>query len=67
MGIKILTEYSDRVRYTLSSKTFGTIKIYDQIGWYDDEKEFIRNKERHGVFTNLSNWLQFTTLKNSPF
>jgi len=60
MGINILTEYSDRVRYTLSSKTFGTIKIQDQIGWDDDEKEFVRNKENHGVFTNLSNSLKFT-------
>lgn len=60
MGINILTEYSDRVRYTLSSKTFGTIKIQDQTGWDDDEKEFVRNKENHGVFTNLSNSLQFT-------
>lgn len=60
MGINILTEYSDRVRYTLSSKTFGTKKIQDQIGWDDDEKEFVRNKENHGVFTNLSNSLQFT-------
>jgi len=60
MSINILTEYSERVRYFLSSRTFGTIQIQDPIGWDEDEKEFSRNKENHGVFTSLSNSLSFT-------
>lgn len=60
MSTNILTEYSDRVRYFLSSRTFGTIQIQDPIGWDEDEKEFTRNKDEHGVFTTLSNSLRFT-------
>lgn len=60
MATNILTEYSDRVRYFLHSKSFGSIKINDPIGWDEDEKEFTRNKESHGVFTTLSNSLKFT-------
>ncbi len=56
----ILTEYSDRVRYTLHNNTYGTIYIADPIGWDEDEKEFSRNKNYHGVFTTLSNSLKFT-------
>lgn len=59
MSTNILTEYSDRVRYFLSSRTFGTIQIQDPIGWDEDEMEFSRNKENHGVFTSLSNSLSF--------
>src|SRR5690606_23480994 len=60
MSTNILTEYSNRVRYFLSSRTFGTIQIQDPIGWDEDEKEFTRNKDEHGVFTTLSNSLRFT-------
>src|SRR5690606_29045179 len=60
MSTNILTEYSDRVRYFLSCRTFGTIQIQDPIGWDEDEKEFTRNKDEHGVFTTLSNSLRFT-------
>ena len=56
----ILTEYSDRVRYTLHNNTYGTIYITDPIGWDEDEKEFSRNKTYHGIFTTLSNSLKFT-------
>lgn len=56
----ILTEYSDRVRYTLHNNTYGTISITDPIGWDEDEKEFSRNKTYHGIFTTLSNSLKFT-------
>ncbi|WP_177764025.1 hypothetical protein [Flavobacterium sp. I3-2] len=56
----ILTEYSDRVRYTLHNNTYGTIQITDPIGWDEDEKEFSRNKTYHGIFTTLSNSLKFT-------
>jgi len=60
MGTNIRTEYSDRVRYFLSSRTFGTIKIDEPIGWDEDEKEFTRNHDNHGIFTSLSNSLSFT-------
>lgn len=60
MAINIRPEYSDRVRYFLSSRTFGTLKIDEPIGWDEDEKEFARNKDDHGVFTSLSNSLKFT-------
>lgn len=60
MAINIRPEYSDRVRYFLSSRTFGTLKIDEPIGWDEDEKEFARNKDNHGVFTSLSNSLKFT-------
>jgi len=60
MGTNIRTEYSDRVRYFLSSRTFGTIKIDEPIGWDEDEKEFTRNHDNHGIFTSLSNSLTFT-------
>ncbi|WCM42409.1 hypothetical protein MG290_01695 [Flavobacterium sp. CBA20B-1] len=62
MATNIFTEYSDRVRYFLSSKSFGTIQIPEPIGWDEDEKEFGRNKEEHGIFTTLSNALRFTKL-----
>lgn len=60
MAINIRPEYSDRVRYFLSSRTFGTLKIDEPIGWDEDEKEFTRNKDDHGIFRNLSNSLKFT-------
>src|SRR5690554_261605 len=60
MGTNILTEYSDRVRYFLYNDTYGTVKIQDPIGWDEDEKEYSRNKEYHGIFTILSNDLKFT-------
>jgi len=60
MGTNIKTEYSDRVRYFLSSRTFGTIKIDEPIGWDEDEKELIRNEDKDGIFRNLSNSLKFT-------
>lgn len=56
----ILTEYSDRIRYTIHNNTYGTISIIDPIGWDEDEKEFTRNKTNHGVFTSFSNSLKFT-------
>lgn len=55
----VLSEYSDRVRYTLSNSLYGTIYINDPIGWDEDEKEFSRNKSYHGIFTTLSNSLKF--------
>src|SRR5690606_21463762 len=60
MNTNFLTEYSNRVRYYLSSRNFGTIQIHEPIGWNEDEKEFSRAKDYAGVFTNLSNSLKFT-------
>ena len=65
MSINILTEFSDRVRYFLSSKSFGALQIQEPIGWNEDDKEFSRNKEYHGVFTTLSNSLKFTKSSKS--
>lgn len=59
MSANFLSEYSDRVRYYLSSRNFGTVQIDEPIGWDEDEKEFSRAKDYAGVFTNLSNSLKF--------
>jgi len=59
MSANFLGEYSDRVRYYLSSRNFGTVQIDEPIGWDEDEKEFSRAKDYAGVFTNLSNSLKF--------
>ena len=51
--------YNDRVRYTLKNKNLGSLIITEPIGWDDDEKEFSRNEEYHGIFAKFSNSLKF--------
>jgi len=51
--------YFNRVKYTLSHPESGSLVIDEPIGWNNDEKEFARNEEYHGIFTNFSNSLKF--------
>ena len=55
---KYRTSLSDIVRYTLRD-SLGNLKISEPIGWEEDEKEFKRSTDVHGVFINLSNNLEF--------
>lgn len=59
MNTNIITEYSDIVRYFLNNRSFGSILIDEPIGWDEDDKEFTRNIEYHGIFTTLSKALSF--------
>ncbi|CAL2092044.1 conserved hypothetical protein [Tenacibaculum sp. 190524A05c] len=51
--------YRDRVRYTLSHKSYGSREILEPKGWDEDEKEYARHKKYHGVITKFSNSLKF--------
>lgn len=51
--------YNDRVRYTLSNKNFEPLVITEPIGWNDDEKEFARHEQYHGIVAKFSNSLKF--------
>jgi hypothetical protein len=53
--------YFDRVKYVLSCKDNDSRleSFTDPKGWNDDEKEFARNEEYHGIFTKFSNSLKF--------
>jgi hypothetical protein len=52
-------EYKERVRYSIYHKDFGTSYIDDPIGWNDDQKEYSRNKDYHGIMAKFSNNLTF--------
>lgn len=49
----------NRVRYKLYNEFYGETYIADPLGWDDDEKEFARNEDYHGIFTSFSNSLTF--------
>ena len=52
--------YFDRIKYVLSCKNDNSEKeITEPIGWNNDEKEFARNEEYHGIVTKFSNSLRF--------
>ena len=53
--------FNDRVKYILScdSDGFDDLTIVEPIGWNNDEKEFARNEEYHGIFAKFSNNLKF--------
>ena len=51
--------YKNRVLYELYHKDYGTDEITAPENWDDDEKEFARNKNYHGIFTKFSNNLRF--------
>jgi hypothetical protein len=55
----INTAYFDRVRYTLKSKSLDSLIVTEPIGWNDDEKEFSRHEQYHGIVTKFSNSLKF--------
>lgn len=49
--------YKDKIYYFTGD--LGYFEIAEPINWSEDEKEFKRSEKVHGVFTNLSNNLQF--------
>lgn len=51
--------FNDRVRYTLKSKNLDPLIITEPIGWENDEKEFTRNENHHGIIAKFSNSLKF--------
>lgn len=51
--------YENRVKYELYNENFGIAEILEPIGWNEDEKELKRSDDLFGVFTSLSNNLQF--------
>jgi len=53
-----LTSYSNKVKYVLSG-LLGSQEIAEPMNWNEDEKEFKRSEDAHGVFINLSNNLEF--------
>ncbi|MBD3582752.1 hypothetical protein [Flavobacterium selenitireducens] len=51
---------TDRIRYTLSHKTYGSFTLPEEpSGWDTDEKEYARNVDYHGIFAKFSNALKF--------
>ncbi len=51
--------FKDRVKYEIFHAIEGTMIIEEPIGWQNDEKEYSRNKDYHGVVAKFSNTLQF--------
>lgn len=49
----------NRVRYTFYHDSIGNVVIDEPIGFNDDDLEYSRNKDYHGVFTLFSNNLEF--------
>lgn len=47
--------FVDRVRYTLFHDIMGSIVINEPVGWKEDDKEYARNEDYHGVFAKFSN------------
>lgn len=56
--MNIEQEYFDKYRYSIRGP-LGFKYISQPINWNDDNKTFKRSLDVHGVFTNLSNDLQF--------
>ena len=51
--------YFDRVRYTLYTKSQGSLIIDEPLGWTSDEKELARHEQYHGIISRFSNSLKF--------
>lgn len=51
-------KYGD-VRFRLNSSEKGTQTIDDPINWDDSEREYTRNKDFQGIFSKISNNLEF--------
>ncbi|CAL2077715.1 conserved protein of unknown function [Tenacibaculum sp. 190524A02b] len=47
--------YRDRVRYTLSHKTHGSLEITEPDGWDEDQKEYLKHSKYSGVVVKFSN------------
>jgi len=50
--------YFNKYRYSINGP-LGVLYISEPIGWNEDSKTFKRSKEVHGVFSSLSNNLEF--------
>ncbi len=56
----INTSFTERVRYTLFHKESGSLTIKnDPEGWENDDMEYARHEQYHGIFVNFSNNLRF--------
>ncbi|HEX8576985.1 MAG TPA: hypothetical protein VF677_11890 [Flavobacterium sp.] len=55
----INTTYNDRVRYTLKSKNLDSLIVTEPIGWTEDDKEYSRHEQYHGIIAKFSNSLKF--------
>jgi hypothetical protein len=51
--------YNDRVRYTLKSKNLDPLIVTEPIGWAEDDKEYSRHEQYHGIIAKFSNSLKF--------
>lgn len=51
--------YRDRIKYEIYHQVEGTLIIEEPIGWADDDKEYSRNKDYHGIMAKFSNSLKF--------
>lgn len=51
--------WRDRVRFWLQHTLYGNELIDEPVGWDEDEKEYARNKDYHGIFAKFSNNLKF--------
>lgn len=52
--------YSNRVKYRINNDFDAQIELKDDpIGWNEDERELSRSNKSYGVFTTLSNNLEF--------
>jgi len=51
--------YNDRIRYTLQNKSQGSLIITEPIGYKNDEKEFARHEQYHGIISRFSNASKF--------
>ena len=50
---------NDRVRFTFKSKTFDSLIIVEPLEWGENEQEYTRHFDLHGIFVNMSNNLTF--------
>lgn len=56
---RISPTYFEQVRYTLYNETYGSLVLEtDPIGWDNDQKEYARNEEYHGIVAKFSNNLK---------
>lgn len=51
--------YNDYVEYVLQHEELSPVVIDEPIGWNNDEKEFSRHDDYHGIFVKHSNNLKF--------
>lgn len=51
--------YNDYVEYILQHEELSPVVIDEPIGWNNDEKEFSRHDDYHGIFVKHSNNLKF--------